>query len=74
MDKEPKEYKVEAFEMGEQRDLVHAMMLLVRHAMQGGIKNADESMTVIIPPVEIGRSEKDLKDVGEWEIRVRKVS
>lgn len=67
-------HKVEIAGFGDDHPLAQAMASLVWYAMRKGITHVGESMTILIPPMDIGLSEETAKNAGEWELRLKKVA
>ena len=53
--------------------MAQSIAMLVWTAWKGGVRKSDESMTIMVPEMDIGEDEKSMVDVGEFEITIRKV-
>jgi hypothetical protein len=66
--------KTEVHKMDENDPLVMAMIALILNAMKGGVRNPTEKVTIIFPSIEVGTSEDNLVETGEWKITLEKVT
>lgn len=68
-------HRVEIFEAGSD-PTTQAIMVLIAMAMKGGIREAGENVTIMVPAgIEMGFSEDGpMDDIGEWELVLKKVS
>lgn len=67
-------HRVDVEEFGAEHPLAQAMAALIWWAWSHGVRSENERMTVVIPRMEMGPSRSETKDVGEWEITVKKVA
>lgn len=70
---QPMKMTVDAHELGENDAVTRAIGILIWHAMKGGVTEAGETCTLMVPDILIGPSREQAIPTGEWEIVMKKV-
>ena len=68
-----KHIKTDCHEMGEDDHFSHCIAVMLYWAIKGGVRSDGDTVTMIVPSINIGTSRETAFESGEFEIKITKI-